>query len=98
MDVPGRLNPADNRTAMEIAKRTIKLPSAAYYGQGIDKVIEKLEDYYKEHFADWDNQRWLKGSLAIIFDKNNEFVLDKILRLRYDNKYGLEVIAEDKNE
>ena len=27
LDVPGRLNPADNRTAMEIAKRTIKLLS-----------------------------------------------------------------------
>lgn len=98
LDVPGRLNPADNRTAMEIAKHTIKLPSAVYYGQGIDNIIEKLEDYYKKHFADWDNQRWLKGSLAIIFDKNNEFVLDKTLRLRYDNKYGLQVIAEDKNE
>lgn len=98
LDVPGRLNPADNRTAMEIAKHTIKLPSAVYYGQGIDNIIEKLEDYYKKHFADWDNQRWLKGSLAIIFDKNNEFVLDKTLRLRYDNKYGLKVIAEDKNE
>lgn len=97
LDVPGRLNPADNRTAMEIAKRTIKLPSAVYYGQGIDKVIDKLEDYYKEHFTDWDKQRWLKGSLAIIFDKNNEFILfDKILR--YNNKYGLQVIAEDKNE
>lgn len=97
LDVPGRLNPADNRTAMKIAKRTIKLPSAVYYGQGIDKVIDKLEDYYKEHFTDWDKQRWLKGSLAIIFDKNNEFILfDKILR--YNNKYGLQVIAEDKNE
>ena len=31
LDVPGRLNPADNRTAMEIAKHTIKLPSAVYY-------------------------------------------------------------------
>lgn len=97
LDVPGRLNPADNRTAMEIAKRTIKLPSAVYYGQGIDKVIDMLEDYYKEHFTDWDKQRWLKGSLAIIFDKNNEFILfDKVLR--YNNKYGLQVIAEDKNE
>ena len=97
LDKPGCIDPTDNKTAMEIAKRTIKLPSAAYYGYGIDKVIEELEKYYIEHFKEWDKQLWLKGSLGIIFDEHNVFRLfDKILL--YDEKYGLKVLTEDKNE
>ncbi len=100
-DKPGLLDPSDNKTAMEIAKRTIKLPNAVYYdkdnGYIIDKVIEDLEKYYLENLSDWDNQAWLKNSLAIIFDSNNEFRLgDKLLL--YDEKYGLLVKKEEKDE
>lgn len=96
-DKSGKLDPIDNKTAMEIAKRTIQLSFATYYGIGIDEVIKALEKYYLEHFQDWNQQSWLKGSLAIIFDQNDEFRLfNKILR--YNNKYGLKVITEDINE
>lgn len=96
-DQDGLLDPSDNKTAMEIAKRTIKLPLALYYGHGIDKIIHELEKYYLENFSNWDNQNWLKGSLAIIFDEKNEFkILDKTLK--YDVKYGLKLIKEDENE
>ena len=44
----GILDPSDNKTAMEIAKRTIKLPNAVYYdkdnGYIIDKIREDLEN------------------------------------------------------
>ena len=97
----GILDPSDNKTAMEIAKRTIKLPNAVYYdkdnGYIIDKIIEDLENYYLENLSAWDNQAWLKNSLAIIFDSNNEFRLgDKVLL--YDEKYGLMVKKEEKDE
>ncbi|WP_311481287.1 CRISPR-associated helicase Cas3' [uncultured Anaerococcus sp.] len=100
-DKPGLLDPSDNDIAMEIAKRTIKLPNAVYYdkdnGYIIDKVIEDLEKYYLENLSAWDNQAWLKNSLAIIFDSNNEFRLgDKVLL--YDEKYGLIVKKEEKDE
>ena len=100
-DKAGILDPSDNKTAMEIAKRTIKLPNAVYYdkdnGYIIDKVIEDLEKYYLENLSAWDNQAWLKNSLAIIFDSNNEFRLgDKVLL--YDEKYGLLVKKEEKDE
>ena len=86
---------------MEIAKRTIKLPNAVYYdkdnGYIIDKVIEDLEKYYLANLSDWDDQAWLKNNLAIIFDSNNEFRLgDKVLL--YDEKYGLIVKKEEKDE
>lgn len=100
LDKPGKLNSRDNKTAMEIAKRTIKLPNAVYYsdeGPIMDKVIETLEKFYLEHFRDWNEQSWLKNSLAILFDENGEFqLLDK--KLKYDKKYGLIVEKEDQNE
>ena len=100
-DQGGSLDPSDNKTAMEIAKRTIKLPNAVYFdkenGYIIDKVIEDLEKYYLENLSAWDNQAWLKNSLAIIFDSNNEFRLgDKVLL--YDEKCGLIVKKEEKDE
>ena len=100
-DQSGILDPSDNKTAMEIAKRTIKLPNAVYFdkenGYIIDKIIEDLEKYYLENLSAWDNQAWLKNSLAIIFDSNNEFMLgDKVLL--YDEKYGLIVKKEEKDE
>ena len=100
-DKAGLLDPSDNKTTMEIAKRTIKLPNAVYYdkenGYIIDKIIEDLEKYYLENLSAWDNQAWLKNSLAIIFDSNNEFRLgDKVLL--YDEKYGLIVKKEEKDE
>lgn len=100
-DQAGILDPSDNKTAMEIAKRTIKLPNAVYFdkenGYIIDKIIEDLEKYYLENLSAWDDQAWLKNSLAIIFDSNNEFRLgDKVLL--YDEKYGLMVKKEEKDE
>lgn len=107
-DKPGVLDPSDNKTAMEMAKHTIKLPQAILYGirpqdevntntAGIDLVIQKLEDYYRENLAAWDNQLWLKGSLGIIFDKNNEFkLLGKTLK--YDTRYGLKIVTEHRDE
>nr|WP_072536944.1 CRISPR-associated helicase/endonuclease Cas3 [Anaerococcus mediterraneensis] len=100
-DQGGSLDPSDNKTAMEIAKRTIKLPNSVYFdkenGYIIDKVIEELEKYYLENLSAWDKQSWLKNNLAIIFDDNNEFSLEGKVLL-YDKKYGLIVKKEEENE
>lgn len=96
-DEKGILNPLDNKTAIKMAQHTIRLPRAVNYGFGIDKVIKYLEDYYNENLKEWDNQSWLKNTLGIVFDVNNEFrIFDKILH--YDTKYGLTVKKEDEDE
>ena len=96
-DEKGILNPLDNKTAIKMAQHTIRLPRAVYYGHGIDEVIDYLEDYYNENLKEWDNQSWLKTTLGIVFDVNNEFrIFDKILH--YDTKYGLTVKKEDEDE
>lgn len=96
-DEEGILNPLDNKTAMRIAQHTIRLPRSIYYGCGIDDVINYLEKYNIENLNEWSKQSWLKNSLGILFDENNEFrIFDKILH--YDTKYGLIVKKEDEDE
>lgn len=92
-DEKGLIDINDNKTAMKMAQHTLRLPRQVFYNEGIDKIINLLEDYYKENFSDWDNQSWLKNNLGIIFDENGEFkIFDKTLK--YDKKYGLIVKKE----
>lgn len=91
------LNPLDNKTAIRIAQHTIRLPRSIYYGCSIDDVINYLEKYNIENLNEWSKQSWLKNSLGIVFDENDEFrIFDKILH--YDTKYGLIVKKEDEDE
>lgn len=82
------LGELDNNLAKEIAKHTIKLPTGMSYGENLDKYINILENYYIKYLKDWDKYSWLKGNLAIIFDKNGDFDLGDYF-LHYDEKIGL---------
>lgn len=92
-DEKGLLDIADNKTAMKMATHTLRLPRQVFYGEGLDKVIKFLKDYYIENLSEWGSQSWLKNNHGIIFDENGEFkIFDKILK--YDKKYGLIVKKE----
>lgn len=81
--------------ARKIASSTIRLPlQFSMYGNA-DKTIRELEEFTLKHFANWQNQVWLKGSLGILFDENNNFKLNEKI-LNYDCKYGLSVCKGDK--
>ena len=82
------LGKLDNKIAKEIAKHTIKLPTGMSYGENLDKYINILENYYIKYLKDWDKHSWLKGNLAIIFNKNGDFDLGDYF-LHYDEKIGL---------
>ncbi len=74
--------------AREVAKHTISLPSVLSLPWNITATIEELEKYNLNSLKNWQEQAWLKGALGVIFDCNNEFVLNGY-RLRYDVKLGL---------
>lgn len=82
------LGELDNKLAKEIAKHTIKLPTGMSHGENLDKYIDILENCYIKYLKDWDKYSWLKGNLAIIFNKNGDFDLGDYF-LHYDEKLGL---------
>ncbi|EHI70385.1 CRISPR-associated helicase/endonuclease Cas3 [Streptococcus ictaluri] len=76
--------------AKQVAQNTLRLPLTLSKFYNVDKTIEELERYYLKHFSNWSSSPWLKGSLGIIFDDNNEFII-KGFKLIYDEKYGIQV-------
>lgn len=74
---------------VKILKNTLRLPQAlAYSPMQVEKNIKFLEDYNIKNLPQWQETTWLKGSIGIIFDENNEFIIGE-LKLIYDEKLGL---------
>ena len=80
----------------KMATNTIRLPQALSADWTIDKTISELEMYNKRKLFDWQRQSWLKGSLGIILDENNQFLLNGY-RLTYDLQLGLTYEKEGIN-
>lgn len=72
----------------KLAGETLKLPRLLLKKYNIEKTIKFLEKYNMNYLSNWQKQPWLRGSLGIIFDENNEFIIEGI-KLRYDEKLGL---------
>lgn len=53
-----------------IAQQLIRLPHALTIN--IDRSIEELEKITTKYFPQWKDSNWLKGSLALVLDKNKE--------------------------
>ena len=90
-------NIADPIIAKKVAQNTLRLPMSLSKAYNIDQTINELERYNNSHLSQWRNSSWLKGALGIIFDKNNEFILNGF-KLLYDEKYGVTIERLDKNE
>lgn len=78
----------DPEIAKTIAQQTISLPSTLTAPYRIDETIQELETLHGKYFTRWHNQHWLKGALAILFDEDNQTMLNGFI-LNYDEKYGL---------
>ncbi|MDO5027508.1 MAG: CRISPR-associated helicase Cas3' [Tissierellia bacterium] len=79
----------DYKLSLNIGQSTIKLPRILSQNYNIDKTIKSLEEYNLSQLKNWQQDPWLKGSLGIIFDENNEFIINGV-RLKYSLEYGLE--------
>ncbi len=92
-------NITDYKIAKKVAQNTITLPKMLSKSYVIDRSIEALERYTITNLSSWRNSTWLKNSLGIIFDENNEFILqtesnkgDTVsIKIKYDEKYGIQV-------
>lgn len=80
-------------TQRKLAVNTLRLPLQLTKSYNIDSTIGFLENYNIKNLADWQLTTWLKGSLGIIFNENNEFEINGFV-LKYDNNLGLSLRKE----
>ena len=85
------------KTAREVAKNTLRLPQSFSKSYKVDKTIEELEKYNNKKLTGWRSSSWLKGSLGIIFDENNDFIING-RKIHYDEKYGISIKEVEKNK
>lgn len=78
----------DFKMAKKVAGNTLRLPNILCMPNNIDDTIKELEKYNWKNLRTWQELSWLKGSLGIIFDENNEFVINHF-KIRYEDKYGI---------
>ena len=74
--------------AMKLANQTLKLPNILSAIYNIDETIRELEKLNNRLFPQWQRNPWLKGTLGILFDENNNAEVGGFL-LNYDVKLGL---------
>ncbi|CAG7844733.1 CRISPR-associated nuclease/helicase Cas3 [Pseudoclavibacter triregionum] len=79
--------------ARAVARCGVALPEAAIRraGGGIDALIERLES---EGTAAWQESRWLRGELPLVFDEEMSVAVGRI-RFSYDRDRGLSWAREE---
>lgn len=83
------MNLDNPETAKIIARETLRLPLVlSKFPKAFENTIKELEEYNKKNLSKWQEKTWLRGSLGIIFDEDNSFILNGY-KLRYDKKFGL---------
>lgn len=78
----------DPRVQKRIARQTLRLPLALSTHYRIEQTIEELEEFNRRYLPSWQQLDWLRGLLGLIFDEDNEFILNGF-RLRYCERLGL---------
>lgn len=78
----------ENVVAKEIAKQTLTLPRVLATNYAIAQTIQELEINTAQLFPEWQSQPWLKGAVGILFDDNNEAIINNV-KLSYDQHLGL---------
>lgn len=78
----------DPAVQKEISRNTLRLPLKLSTSKYVDKTIEELEEFNRKHLEVWQQSSWLRGMLGIIFDDNNEFILNGFC-LEYSQRLGL---------
>lgn len=75
-------------SSKEVAEQLIRIPARVTPPDKIGKTIEQLEKITFERFSFWQNDRWLRGALALVLNENGLFEVNGF-QLSYSKKYGL---------
>jgi CRISPR-associated helicase Cas3/CRISPR-associated endonuclease Cas3-HD len=97
----------DNEEGKRLAKETIRLPQAVCRDYCVDTIIRQIEEQDINYLPLWQRSPWIKGSLILILDENNNVKLEmnadrkQFCTIIYDKKTGLSYevkCEEDINE
>ena len=89
----------DDDTACLAATCTVSLPPTLSMPWNAEHIIHALETHC--HIPGWQNSRWLKGQLVLVFNEAGETTIDTgndVYRLKYSQGTGLELIDTKKGE
>lgn len=78
---------------------TVSLPPALSTPKSAGPIIRTLE--VSHPVPGWQQSRWLKGQLVLVFDEAGEATIDTgiiVYRLRYARSTGLEIVETKKGE
>lgn len=78
---------------------TVHLPPTLSGPWNVQRVIKALETSY--HVPGWQESRWLRGQLVLVFDKSGEATIDTgsvVHRLTYSQDTGLELVETKEGE
>ena len=93
-DEEGEIELIDGRklrdaTSKEIAQQLIRLPHSVTYDVG--KTIDVLESETQATFPEWQQDNWLRGSLALVLNKDNKIKFNEKY-LEYSSLEGLKLL------
>ena len=78
---------------------TVHLPPMLSGPCTAERVIKALETSC--HVSGWQESRWLRGQLVLVFDEGGEATIDTgiaVHRLKYSQDTGLELVETKKGE
>lgn len=78
----------DEDISKTLLSHSIQLPKILTRKDNIDNTIKFLENENRKQLSNWQDNIWLKGSLGVMFDEDNNYIING-LKIHYDKKYGL---------
>lgn len=78
--------------SQDVAQQVIRLPAVTTFD--VDASIKELETLTSRYYPDWQQDVWLKGSLALPLDEHMSAKLGN-WNLNYSSKFGLSYSKED---
>ena len=88
-----------NGEAWQIARQKLTLPHVFCVGKNAKQVIRELEQQNKVDLPQWQESKWLKGELVLLFDKIDGKYHSELLDydLWYDQDKGLSYEKKEGN-
>ncbi|WP_223602436.1 CRISPR-associated helicase Cas3' [Lentilactobacillus otakiensis] len=81
----------------QIAQQVIRIPAVVTAGEDLNKALDELTEITSQLYPNWQNDVWLKGSLALPLDNHLTATLGS-WQLSYSTGLGMSYVKESHND